>query len=80
MAANQMLVLHFVCRTSGASPGPVTCVDFDVFLPAKLHDKVAPTIDPLLEDKQVGTVKQLHSILGRAKEAATTRSHKASWL
>lgn len=30
------------------------CVDIDVLLPAKLHDKVVPTLDALLEgDKQV---------------------------
>jgi hypothetical protein len=31
----------------------VTCVDFDVLLPVKLQEKVAPAIDPLLDDKQV---------------------------
>jgi hypothetical protein len=40
-------------RTSGPSPGPATCVDFDVLLPVKLQEKIAPAIDPLLEDKQV---------------------------
>lgn len=41
------------CRTSGPSPGPATCIDFDVLLPVKLQEKIAPAIDPLLEDKQV---------------------------
>jgi hypothetical protein len=39
-------------------------VDFDVLLPAKLHDKVAPTIDPLLEDKQVGMLRAAAQHLG----------------
>lgn len=52
-----LAVLRFVLcclpanRTSG--PSPVTCVDFDVLLPVKLQEKVAPAIDPLLDDKQV---------------------------
>lgn len=41
------------CRTSGPSPGPATCIDFDVLLPVKLQEKIAPAVDPLLEDKQV---------------------------
>lgn len=28
-------------------------MDFDVLLPVKLQEKVAPAIDPLLDDKQV---------------------------
>lgn len=50
------------CRTSGPSPGPVTCVDFDVLLPVKMQDKIAPVFDPLLEDKQVrAAVDILHT-------------------
>jgi hypothetical protein len=42
------------CSVSGPSPGAVTCLDVDVLLPMKVQDKLLPTLDALLDDKQVG--------------------------
>lgn len=59
----------------------MTCVDFDVLLPAKLQDKVAPTIDPLLEDRQVSMLtaaaQQMHP--GACKDSSYTL-HRQSFV
>jgi hypothetical protein len=60
------LSLLCACSTSGPSPGPVTCVDFDVLLPVKLQEKVAPVIDSLLDDKQVRQCPRVCFISRRA--------------
>jgi hypothetical protein len=50
------------CSVSGPSPGAVTCLDVDVLLPMKPQDKLLPTLDALLDDKQVRACERIRTI------------------
>ncbi|WIA38491.1 hypothetical protein OEZ86_001813 [Tetradesmus obliquus] len=71
----QPIKVQHTIDVSGPSPGAVTCLDVDVLLPLKVQEKLLPTLDALLDDKQFEAMDQkLAAQLAKLFEARRRRA------
>ncbi|KAF6258758.1 hypothetical protein COO60DRAFT_1638864 [Scenedesmus sp. NREL 46B-D3] len=74
----QPIKIQHTIDVSGPSPGAVTCLDVDVQLPMKAQDKLLPTLDALLDDKQFEAADE--KIAGQLTKLFEARRRRAMLL